>query len=335
MSNSTDSNDTGNSSTDYSDPFMPPIVRFWILLIPNIASTFCSLFVLFNVLIHRKLRNSVKNHVLIVLLVFGLAAQLIDIPFYLSVMIRSIVYAANPAACLLWIFVDIGLYNGEMLLMAWMAFERHIIVFHDRWISSRKLCIIVHYLPLILLVLYILIFYIYTFFFYPCDYQFDYTSTICDIHLCYYNDPFLNNWDTYVNNLIPSLLEPLITLCFFLRVMWTKHRSNQRFQWRKQRRMMIQLLSLSFPNIVINFPLSIFYIAYLCGMSENIGAEAVTYLFFFCYYIILLFPFTCLFSIVDVRKIFREKVLRRPLRLTQFTATVKPEGYRKNMTTVV
>jgi hypothetical protein len=43
--------------------------------------------------------------------------------------------------------------------MAWLAIERHILIFHDRWVSNRRGRFLFHYLPLIILVTYILVFY--------------------------------------------------------------------------------------------------------------------------------------------------------------------------------
>ncbi|CAF3398160.1 unnamed protein product [Rotaria sp. Silwood2] len=72
----------------------------------------CSLFVLFQILINRKLRSAVKNHVLIIFLILGLGSQLIDVPFYLYFIVHSTVISSNYSVCLIWWFIDIGWYNG-------------------------------------------------------------------------------------------------------------------------------------------------------------------------------------------------------------------------------
>lgn len=53
--------------------------------------------------------------------------------------------------------------------MVWLAIERHILIFHDRWISNRRGRFIFHYLPLIILVSYIVLLYITTVFLLLCE----------------------------------------------------------------------------------------------------------------------------------------------------------------------
>ncbi|CAF2028439.1 unnamed protein product [Rotaria magnacalcarata] len=337
MSDTQGSNNSDNSSSGgNSDILIPYVARFWILLPSDIASTLCTFVVLFYIFKSRKARSNIKNHVLIILLLLGLAIQLIDVPFYLNYTMHLAVIPANPSVCLIWNFVDIGLYNGTIILMAWMSFERHILVFHDQWMSTRKKRIIIHYTPISSIILYIVIYYIYVFYFYPCENVYDYTSIYCGSSVCYTDNNILDRWDIFVNSLIPSLLEPFITLSFLFRVIWQKHRSRQPIQWRKRRKMTIQLMGLSIPNFALNFPLSVLYIAQLCGMPSYIGSHVEVYIYFFCYFITFIFSFICLISIVDVKKVFLEKILRRQRQpLARFTATVKPEGYRTIMTNQV
>ncbi|CAF3250577.1 unnamed protein product [Rotaria sp. Silwood2] len=270
-----------------------------------------------------------------VILILGLGSQLIDVPFYLRFIVNSGVIPATPSMCLLWWFTDIGLYNGVAILMAWTSLERHIIVFHDQWVSTRKRRILVHYLPLAFLTLYIFIYYIVAFYYFPCENSYDYTLPYCDASPCYMSDPIMGMWDSVVNTAFPSLFEAFLSLAFLFRVIWQRHRSHLPFQWRKQRKMTIQLMSLSLLNMAFNFPLSIIGIIHLCGVAEDIGAEASEYFFFLCYFVIFLIPFICLASITGVKNKFLEKVLRRrPRQLNRFTATVRPWDLRMQMTVV-
>ncbi|CAF3536231.1 unnamed protein product [Rotaria socialis] len=337
MSDTQVSNDSGNSSFGgNSDILIPHAARFWILLPPDIASTLCTFVTLIYIFKNQKARSNIKNHVLIILLLFGLAIQLIDVPFYLNFTVHSAVIPANPSVCQIWSFVDIGLYNGTIILMAWMSFERHILVFHDQWVSTRKKRIIIHYIPISSIILYVFIYYIYVIYFYPCKHDYDYASIYCGSSTCYTDDKILNWWDIFANSVIPSLLEPFITLSFLFRVIWQKHRSHQPMQWRKRRKMTIQLMGLAIPNFSLNFPLSVLYIAQLCGMPFYSESDVTSYMYFFCYFITFIFSFICLISIVDVKKVFLEKIFHRQRQpLTRFTVTVKPQGSRTIMATQI
>ncbi|CAF2038846.1 unnamed protein product [Rotaria magnacalcarata] len=328
MSGSQGSNNLSNSSfVGDSDILLPYVARFWILLPPEIASTLCTLIILFYIFTNRKARSNIKNHVLVLVLLLGLAIQLIDVPFYLNFIVHSAVIPTSSATCLIWNFVDVGLYNGSLILMVWMAFERHILVFHDQWLSTRKKRLLIHFVPLSSITLYIFIYYIYAYFLYPCENVYDYTSLYCGFTACYLNNTSLNWWDTLANIVIPSLLEPIFTFSFLFRIIWYKKRSRQALQWRKQRKMTIQLMGLSVPNFSLNFPLSVLYIAQICGVPSYFGANAVSYIYFLCYFITFIFSFVCLVSIIDVKKVFLTEVLRQQPQISaRFTAAFKPQA---------
>ncbi|CAF3356553.1 unnamed protein product [Rotaria socialis] len=294
MSDKQSSNNTGNLSFANTEISMSRTARFWILLLFDIPSIICTLFVLCCVLMDRKLRSSVKNHSLVLFLILGLGTQLVDVPFYLNFIVHSSVSPPNP---------------------------------------SRKRRIIVHYLPLLFLILYIFIFYIYAFYGFPCENSYDYTLPYCNQSPCYLQDPVMGIFDLFTNITMPTLLEAFFSFSFIFRVVWQKYRSHLSVQWRKQRKMAIQLMSLTALNLTINVPLSIFNIAHLCGLPSDIGFKALQYFVFLCYFVIFFLPFICLASITSVFRNFRQKILRQRREITRFTATVRPDNF--GMSTMV
>ena len=62
----------------------------------------------------------------------------IDISSYISFIYFGYVLISTPSFCLLWWFVDIGLFDMIAILMAFATIERHILVFHHGWTSTRK-----------------------------------------------------------------------------------------------------------------------------------------------------------------------------------------------------
>ncbi|CAF3759318.1 unnamed protein product [Rotaria socialis] len=269
MDNNQSLNNTDNISVASTEISLSRHVRFWILLLFDIPSVACAFFVLFCILIDRKLRSSIKNHVLVIILLLGIGAQLIDAPFYLNFIVHSSVVPSNPSTCLLWGFVNIGMYDGGVIFMPWTAFERHIIVFHEHCISTRKRRIIIHYFPMLFLILYIFIYYIYVIYYFPCENTYDYTLPFCGALPCCDYDPIMSMSDWIVNVASPTFLEALLSLAFIFRVLWQKHHSHLPIQWRKHRKMAIQLMSLYSLNMAINVPLSTINIAYFCGLSYD------------------------------------------------------------------
>ncbi|CAF3437326.1 unnamed protein product [Rotaria sp. Silwood1] len=222
-------NDSFNDYDDTDDAFhesetpIPRPIRFWLLLLFDIPSIICSLFLFFHLFINKNLRSQLVNHAMIVLLIIGLIIQLVDIPFHLIFLRFGIVLPSIPFICILWWFIDLGLYNGFTIIMAWSSIHRYLFIFHDQIFFQGKKRFLFHYLPLIILILYILIFYIIVIIFPPCMHTFDYTLPVCNDYPCYLDDFILGLWDSIVNrkkrflfHYLPLIILILYKLIFYI-----------------------------------------------------------------------------------------------------------------------
>ncbi|CAF3860315.1 unnamed protein product [Rotaria sp. Silwood1] len=138
MNNNQSSNATENISVSSTEISLPRTVSFWILLLFDIPFTAYAFLVLFRILTDRSLRFNIKNRVLVILLLLGLVSQLIDVPFYLNFIAHSSVVPSNPSICLLWWFMNIGMYGGGAILMAWTTFERILSYFMINGFQQEK-----------------------------------------------------------------------------------------------------------------------------------------------------------------------------------------------------
>jgi hypothetical protein len=288
-------------STDISEVPIPRTVRLLLLVLFDIPSLTCAIFVLFNLLKNRLLRESLHNHVIIVLLFSVLPTHLIDIPFHIIYLSLGYVWPSNSVFCLFWSFISVGIFDTTEILMGYASIERHILVFHDQWLTNLKRRLYLHYIPLFTVLMYSLIFYTYVIFFPPCINNFDYTKVWCS-YPCYYDNEKLSMYDTIVNTIFPTLVVFTCNLTLVLRVIFQKRRFVGRAQWKKYRRMVIQLLAVSSLLIIFNFPLIILILAHLCGLSSDVGIVFEQYSYFFTYFIPLLLPFVCLGSSPEIYK---------------------------------
>ena len=298
MANNSSGDDTILVQTVYP---IPQAVRFWSLLIFDIPAALCTLFLLFHLCFKRTLRQALNNHVVIVLLILALSLQLIDIPFYIAFLCLGHAWSQTSIFCSIWMFIDIGLFDMIVITMAYASVERHILVFHSGWLSTRKKRFFIHYLPLTIIISYGLFFYAFVIFFPPCENIFDYYQEWCS-YPCYYDDLILGTYDLVGNGIFPTLLIAASSLALLLRFINQNRRTQRRIQWHKYRKMTIQLLSISLLQIVLNLPELILLTAHLCGLAEEIGAEAEIYTYFFAYFIVLLLPYVCLISLPEVWK---------------------------------
>ncbi|CAF1084938.1 unnamed protein product [Adineta steineri] len=325
MSSSNNNSDDSSTTTfDSSEVSIPRSVRFWIMLLFDVPSIICSFLIIIHIIMNRVHRYALHNHSILLIILFGLPLQIMDIGFYLIFFHYGSVTPSQPIVCLLWWVADYGFYIGIIILMAWLAIERHILIFHDRWVSNQRGRFLFHYLPLIMLVTYIFIFYTIAIFFVPCENTYSYDIPVCGATPCYQSYGILGMWDFIVNTIIPILLEGIASISLILRVQCHRRRLRQSNKWRKQRRMIIQLFMVSSLNIGISLPIFLIPLAHLCGLPPQYGVEAELYFYFFGYFIVFLFPFASLSQYSDLRRKIKNKIVNRAARQPRRTATVGP-----------
>jgi hypothetical protein len=322
------SSDSGDSSFISSEVSIPRIVRFWLMLLFNIPSIICTFCIIFHIINDRIQRYALHNHTILLILIFGLPIQLMDINFYLIFYQYGSVQPSKPIVCLFWWLADYGFYIGGIILMLWLSIERHILIFHDGLVANRRGRFLFHYLPLILLVTYICLFYIIVLFILPCENIYDYTVPVCGASPCYQSYGILGMWEFIVHTTVPIVLEGIVSAGLVFRVQWQKRRLHQSANWRKQRRMIIQLFLISGMNVSLNMPIYLIPLAHLCGLPAQYGVQAELYFFFLGYFVIFLFPFASLCQFPELRKRIKRKIFGRVLRQPDQTATVGPTVIR-------
>ncbi|CAF3004197.1 unnamed protein product [Rotaria sp. Silwood2] len=273
---------------------------FWSFLIFLIPSIICSLLVLYHLLFDRTLRYGLNNHVIIIVLIIGLVCDVTLYPWMLYYYRYDGKWNRSPIFCIIWAFIDWGLYITHTVLFAWATIERHILIFHDQWVSTKIKRFFFHYLPLIALLFYCLIFYLVLDFFPPCENLIFDFNIIC-VYFCVRQIYAFAMWDTIGHQIIAVLTILIFSIALFMRVLWQKHRVNQSIQWRKCRKMTIQLLSISFLYLIFFFPATLMTFMYMCGLPHEIGADFYEYANFSSYYMILLLPFVCILSLPELR----------------------------------
>jgi len=84
------------------------------------------------------------------------------------------------------------------------------------------------------------------------------------------------------------------------RVWCSKYRIRQRFQWRKYRKMAVQLLLITALYFIIYFPIAILVTIYIAGVLFNGWSDFLFDGYYFCYFTILLTPFVCTVSLPEL-----------------------------------
>jgi hypothetical protein len=259
--------------------------------------------------------------VIILLLLINFVVQLTSIPWILHYYRVGYVPSQTPSFCLTWQFITETLYITTTLLFAWATIERHILIFHDRLLSTQCKVILLHCLPIVIIILYCISYNTIVILFPPCQNTFDYSQIVCGYPLCYYDIDLvvISMWDVIFNDTIPTIIIIVCSIALLFRVIHQKHRMRRPIRWRNHRKMTIQLLSISVLYLVIYIPEMLMEFIYRCGVSEDVGADFVMYADFFKYYGNLLLPFICAGSMPELKKKIRKMFpcWQRPMRVVR------------------
>jgi hypothetical protein len=123
---------------------------------------------------------------------------------------------------------------------------------------------------------------------------------IC-VTVCSFDSFSFHAFDTLFNNIIPSLTIVIFSVALLVRILRQKYRVRQQIQWRKHRKMTIQILSISVLYLLITAPWAIIIFLRVCGLPSNVGMSYENYANFIDYFIVPLFPFVALLSLPELR----------------------------------
>jgi hypothetical protein len=294
-------------------------LQFWSLLIFGIPSLICSLFILYQYLSDPIRRNAVQNHTILIILTSNIILIFTDFSWTLDSLRRpGHILSATPAFCMIWWFFDFTLYNTQTMILAWASIERHVLIFHSQLISTRKNKFYYHYLPPIILIIYLITFYIGIIFLPPCQNTFDFTSVECGSNPCYLNIKYLALWDAILHSVLPTFIIAVSSLALIYRVIAHKKRVRQPIQWRKHRRMAIQLLSLSAVYLFLNFPLKIVMLIQIFEETgPQLGFGTQLYIFFLTYSVTLSLPFVVCLSYLSNDKYQNQRISPTQITVSQ------------------
>lgn len=258
MNLSMESNYTNSLTGNYE---LNRSLRFWLFLIFDVSAILCNIFVLYHLLAKRRSRKALHNHGTILILLIAFIYQLIDIPLHLQVLSTGIVRPTAPALCLIWLYIDWGFFFLIYVLLAFVSFERHILIFHCQLVTTKKNRWIFHYIPLLTIVISVLLFYIIAIFAPICENIFDYTSDLCGNYACYSSIKFFMMFEQVGLGAVPVFSIIIFNLTLLIRIIWQKYRIHRSPQWKKQRILAIQIFLMSIPYLVFcSPPLLIFMI---------------------------------------------------------------------------
>ena len=285
--------------------------KFAFLLILEPPSLLCNGFLVFYLINDKHLRTTLHHHVILLLLLVTLATNLVEIPRILHYLRLGVTTPESTIGCLFWQFCDYTLFGQTNVLMMWASFERHLFVFHSHLYGNSRRRFLYHYLPLVVINVYLILFYLVVVFMYPCENTFDFTIPLCG-QPCFTEDSALSLYDLLVHSWLPVMLIVLFSLGLILRVLYPKLVwRQQHVQWRRYRRMVLQLCSIASLYMIVVGPYCVLQVInLLVELPTAVIYVKDTHLFYVYWLLTLLLPFVCLGCLPEVTHRFHQQVKR-------------------------
>lgn len=291
-----------NSDSTLSDQktSLTHAIPFSIYLTLFILSVICSLFIISQFIFKRILITKINNHIILAVVISSFIQVIFELPLVLAFFRNNIVLFQSDAFCTIWCYVDYVFNVVILMLICYGSIERYLLVFHHQFIVHRL--ILLHYLPILCCIVYPFIFYGGFIFFYPCVNQYDYTKITCQ-GPCYLFERIPGSIDILINLTIPLSICVLVNLFLLVRVLYQKHRMKQQQKWKKNRHLVIQLMSIVLIHNLTWLPIIICLLNTLFSSEvQQFFIDLSVNLFTYSIYIVIMIcPFVSLFGLSDIR----------------------------------
>ena len=292
---------TSSSNDATSSPILVNQVKFGVFLTLQISSVTCSLYLFLQYIIRPNLRQSVYNQIVIILLCVNFFFVIIPLSASEAFFFTSHVRPESDIFCALWTWISYCCDICNLFLMAFFCGQRHWLLFRLNPMHRRRNRLLYHYVPITACIIYPCVFYFVLIFLYPCQSTYDYSQLLCS-YPCYFNTESIGNFDTFANNWVPIIVIPVLSIALLIRFRFQRRRMQlDVFQWKRDRKMVIQLLSVASLYFFMWAPLqaAVFYSGIV--YSEELSYILVVYLYILPYFVHLLYPFIVLCSYPEFR----------------------------------
>ena len=277
------------------------LIKYIFLQTLQIPALFCLIFISYCVYRERQLR-SLNNHAMLLILFSCFLILICEQPVTLSFFRRGSLEPQSDHLCLYWLFVNYCLQGITTIMMAFASIERFVLIFYSNIImGSKQRELWFHYIAMIFCCVIVIIWYTVLIFIYPCVNMFDFTLFLCN-SACYQWNVLIGTIDWIGTVLLPVVIVIFFNLLLLIRAILQKRRIRSLFNWRRTRKMIIQLLAVVFVFLCTQVPLAIFAVIRLAFISDFLNSILTLWYYFTPYLIFLMTPFAYVITTKEVSK---------------------------------
>ncbi|UJR16468.1 hypothetical protein I4U23_003370 [Adineta vaga] len=274
-------------------PSKSRLIVFIVLLVLLIPSLLCSLYLFYQFIYRRELRQKQTNFVIICLVIINFLQATGELPLTLSFLYLNRALIMQPIFCQWWAFISAILYGIGLWIMAMGSIERYLFIFHS--FTLRKYPIFLRYIPLTICFILPIGLYIFLVFLFPCANTFFYGIFWCGAP-CFMANPFWQVFSWLVDHGIPMFTLVIANVILTIKIFCQKHRMQQANIWSKNARMFVQLISVAILYAVCWLPFLISgqTTTYTQNLSSTASILFLEYFVYLPYITVTLCPFVCL-----------------------------------------
>jgi hypothetical protein len=293
---------TSDSSDSPSAPLLMDRVKFGVFFSSQISSLLCSFYLFFRFATRQNFRQSIHNHVIIVLICNSFIFVSVAISASNAFFFTSHVHPESDLFCAFWTWIHYSTDISNVILMCYACAERHWLVFRLNPLQRQRSRFLFHYIPIGICIIYPWLFYFVLIFVYPCASTYDYTQLLCS-YPCYFDTKSFANGDTFANNWLPIAAIPVLSGALFVRFLAQKRRMQlEVFRWKRDQKMVIQLLTIASLYFLLYSPLQIIVLLFNYAWKRMIPHFVVNYFYVISYFVHLLNPFVVWFFNPELRR---------------------------------
>lgn len=221
--------------------------KFWIELPFLIMGIITTLLIFAYFIRHKTARKAPHNLGIFVLLLVNFLQLLVVEPFAFVFFYVGFVTPTTSAFCTFWTASMTTLDGITNCLLATISVQRHMLIFYAYILQNHRARFLLHYLPIILCIIYPIIFHFFAIIIYPCDgTQWDFASNMCGFADCYIVDKsVLATYDMVANNIILMIVDVVSNIVLITRIIRQRRRFRQANVWKQHRRLTLQLFCVS------------------------------------------------------------------------------------------
>ncbi|CAF0870015.1 unnamed protein product [Adineta steineri] len=277
------------------DPNQAAVLALTVIQIPSVI---CAIYIFVQLFQRTSSLRRLQNHLFIYLLIVATWNIIIDLPNSQVYFWTGTVSISTPWFCRFWNMSYLYSAALNRFLMAFMAIERHFLVFRPHFYHTHRSRVLFHYTPLVFMFSLIFIYLLIANVFVSCPGSaFIYYIFMCG-YTCAVRSTDLGTIYCWVFVFIPTTMT--IIGCVLLPVRFIiQKRTLQRIQWHRARKMIVQMSIIAGTYSICWLPYTIVLQLDIAGIVPFFDPNMGRFLALMPYITSLLTPFIILHTMHD------------------------------------